>query len=155
MADTFSQIYIQIIFAVRERKSLIHPSWEAELYKYMTGIIQNKNQKLLAINGMPDHLHIFIGMEPSCCLSDLIREVKKSSNEFINKNRFSKYKFYWQRGFGAFSYHRSDLDRIISYVRNQKEHHSKKSFKDEYLALLNEFQIEFKDEYLFEWMDED
>ncbi|MBW7871109.1 MAG: transposase [Flavobacteriia bacterium] len=154
MADTFSQIYIQIVFAVKGRQSLIQTSWETELYKYITGIIQNRNQKLLAVNGMPDHIHILIGMSTSCCLSDLVREVKKSSNEFINSKGFSKFKFYWQNGFGAFSYHRSDLDRMISYIQNQKEHHSKKSFKEEYLELLKEFRVDFKDEYLFDWIED-
>ncbi|MCE3229405.1 MAG: tpn [Bacteroidetes bacterium] len=103
MANTYSQIYIQIVFAVRKRNSLIHPSWENELYKYITGIIQNKGQKLIAINGMPDHIHILIGMKPTCCLSDLVREIKKSSNEYVKENGFTKTQFQWQEGFGAFS----------------------------------------------------
>jgi REP element-mobilizing transposase RayT len=153
MAGTFSQIYIQIVFAVKGRGSLINASWEEELYKYMTGIVQNKGQKMLAINGMPDHIHVFIGMKPSCCLSDLVREIKKASNEFVNEKKFSKFKFQWQEGYGAFSYSHSNLDNVVKYVLNQKEHHKKKSFKEEYLEFLEKFEIEFKDEYLFEWID--
>ncbi|WPR72380.1 IS200/IS605 family transposase [Flavobacterium sp. NG2] len=102
--STYSQIYIQIVFAVKNREAQITHEWEEELYKYITGIVQNKGQKIVAINGMPDHIHIFIGMKPSCCLSDLVREIKKSSNSFINEKGFCKYKFEWQEGFGAFSY---------------------------------------------------
>ena len=152
MAGTFSQIYIQIVFAVKHRDSLISPEWEAELYKYITGIVQNKGQKMIAINGMPDHIHIFIGMKPSCCLSDLVREIKKSSNDFIKEKKFSKYKFNWQEGYGAFSYSHSAIDNVVKYVINQKEHHEKNTFKDEYVEFLNKFQIDFNDEYLFEWI---
>lgn len=153
MSGTFSQIYIQLVFAVKGRNSLISNLWEEELYKYITGIVQNKNQKMLAINGMPDHIHIFIGMKPSCCLSDLIREIKKSSNSFIKEKEFSKYKFEWQEGFGAFSYSHSSLDNVIGYINNQKEHHKKRSFKEEYIDSLRKFNIEFKNEYLFEWLE--
>lgn len=152
MTGTFSQIYIQIVFAVEHRDSLISPEWEDELYKYITGIVQNKGQKMLAINGMPDHIHIFIGMNPSCCLSDLVREIKKSSNDFIKEKNFSKFKFNWQEGYGAFSYSHSAIDNVVKYVMNQKEHHKKQTFKDEYLDFLNKFQIEYKDEYLFKWI---
>lgn len=108
---------------------------------------------MLAINGMPDHIHILIGMKPSCCLSDLVREIKKSSNSFVKEKEFSKYKFEWQEGFGAFSYSHSSLDNVIGYIKNQKEHHKKRSFKEEYIDFLEKFQIEFKDEYLFEWIE--
>ena len=152
-AGTFSQIYIQVVFAVKGRNSLIHSTWEKELYKYITGIVQNKGQKMLAINGMPDHIHFLIGMKPSCCLSDLVREIKKSSNAFIKEKRFSKFKFEWQKGYGAFSYSHSALDNVIGYVSNQKEHHKTKSFQEEYKAFLKNFEIEFKDEYLFDWIE--
>ncbi|MCX2839050.1 MULTISPECIES: IS200/IS605 family transposase [Salinimicrobium] len=153
MPGTFSQIYIQIVFAVKGRQSLISEQWEEELYKYITGIVTNKNQKLLAINGMPDHLHIFIGMKPSCCLSDLVREIKKASNEFINKNRFTRSKFEWQEGFGAFSYSYSSVDNVVRYIHNQKEHHRKRTFKHEYKDFLDKYQVEHKDEYLFDWIE--
>ncbi len=154
MSSTYTQIYIQVVFAVKYRQSLILPTWETELYKYITGIVQNKEQKMLAINGMPDHLHFLIGMKPSCCLSDLVREVKKSSNEFINEKGFCPSKFQWQEGFGAFSYSHSSLDNVIGYIMRQKEHHKKQTFKDEYLTFLKNFSIEYKDEYLFEWIDQ-
>jgi len=151
---TFSQIYIQVVFAVKGRESFIKKEWEEELYKYITGIVQNKGQKMLAINGMPDHIHFFIGMKPSCCLSDLVREVKKSSNAFIKEKRFSKFKFEWQEGYGAFSYSHSALDNVIGYINNQKEHHKTKSFKEEYKDFLIKFQVEHKDEYLFKWIED-
>ncbi|MDG4945877.1 IS200/IS605 family transposase [Weeksellaceae bacterium KMM 9713] len=151
---TFSQIYIQVVFAVKGRNSLIKSDWEEELFKYITGIVQNKGQKMLAINGMPDHIHFLIGMKPSCCLSDLVREIKKSSNLFINENGFSKYKFEWQEGYGAFSYSHSALDNVIKYINNQKEHHRTKTFKEEYKDFLLKFQVEHKDEYLFKWIED-
>lgn len=153
MPGTFSQIYIQVVFAVKGRPSLIAADWEEELYKYITGIVQNKGQKMLAINGMPDHIHFLIGMKPSCCLSDLVREVKKSSNTFIQEKRFSRNKFEWQEGYGAFSYSHSALDTVIAYITNQKEHHRKKTFRDEYMAFLKKFDVEFNEAYLFEWIE--
>jgi REP element-mobilizing transposase RayT len=153
MASTFSQIYIQIVFAVKGRDSLISDNWEEELFKYTTGIISNKGQKLLAINGMPDHIHFLIGMKPNCCLSDLVREIKKSTNEWINSKAFTKTKFQWQEGFGAFSYSHSGLSNVIAYIQNQKEHHQKKSFREEYKEFLSQFQIDHKEEYLFDWIE--
>ncbi|MCH6234280.1 IS200/IS605 family transposase [Cognataquiflexum rubidum] len=152
MPGTFSQLYIHVVFAVRGRKSLILSNWEDELYKYVTGIIQNKDQKLLAINGMPDHIHILIGMKPNCCLSDLVREVKKSSNNFIKERKFTRQKFEWQDGYGAFSHGQRSLDNVIQYIMNQKERHKTQTFRDEYVAFLKKFQIEYKEEYLFEWI---
>jgi len=153
MADTFTQIYIQVIFAVQNRKALIQHAWEEELYKYITGVVQNKGQKMLAINGIHNHIHFFIGMKPTCCLSDLVREIKKSSNVFINEKKFTPFKFQWQEGFGAFSYSHSQLTDVIQYIANQKIHHKKRSFKEEYEAFLKAFEIEFRDEYLFDWID--
>src|SRR5690606_32360203 len=153
MAGTFSQIYIQVVLAVKGRENLIHFSWEEELYKYISGIITNKGQKLLAINGMPDHIHILMGIRPSCCLSDLVREIKKASNGFIHQKKFVRGKFQWQEGYGAFSYSHSALDNVIGYIQNQKEHHRKKIFKEEYKEFLTQYQIEHKDEYLFTWIE--
>ena len=152
MPGTFSQIYIHVVFAVKGRDSLILPEWEKRLYRYVTGIVQGKEQKMLAINGMPDHLHFLIGMKPSCSLSDLVREVKKSSNEFIRENKFTKFKFSWQEGFGAFSYSHSQLDNVINYIANQKAHHKKRTFKEEYLDFLEKFNVPFEERYLFEWL---
>lgn len=151
--STYTQIYIQIVFAVQGRNSLIQTDWETELYKYITGIVRNKEQKMLAINGIPDHIHFLIGMKPTCCLSDLIREIKKSSNEFIKENKFTRLKFNWQEGFGAFSYSHSQLDTVIAYIMNQKQHHNKKSFKDEYTNILKEYKVEYNVKYLFEWIE--
>jgi REP element-mobilizing transposase RayT len=153
MADTYSQIYIQTVFAVQNRNALILNLWEEELYKYITGIVQNKGQKMLSINGTPNHIHFFIGMKPTCCLSDLVREIKKSSTSFIKEKRFCKYRFTWQEGFGAFSYSHSQLTDVIKYIENQKLHHAKVTFEAEYLSFLKAFEIEFKNEYLFEWID--
>jgi len=150
MSSTFSQLYIQLVFAVKGRHSLIHRSWEEELYKYITGIVKAKGQKMLAINGMPDHIHILIGMKPACCLSDLAREVKKASHEFIKEKKFTPQKFEWQEGYGAFSYSHSSVSNVIGYILNQKKHHQKRTFKEEYEELLVRFEIEFKQEYLFE-----
>lgn len=153
MPGTFSQIYIQTVFAVRNRDCLIHPQWEEELYKYITGIVQSKGQKMLQINGMPDHIHFLIGMKPSCCLSDLVREIKKSSTDLIKERNFLKSRFHWQEGFGAFSYSHSSLSSVIGYIQMQKDHHRKITFREEYISLLKSFDIEFKDEYLFNWIE--
>ena len=151
--STYSQIYIHVVFAVKGRESLIHYSWEEELYKYISGIVKNKEQKMLAINGMPDHIHFLIGMKPSCCLSDLIREIKKSSNDLIREKKFCKHKFQWQEGYGAFSYSNSSINNVIEYIQNQKDHHKKKTFRDEYIDFLTKFEIQFKNEYLFQWIE--
>jgi REP element-mobilizing transposase RayT len=153
MAGTFSQIYIQVVFAVKIRDSLISAEWEERLYQYITGIVREKEQKMLAINGIQNHIHFFIGMKPSCCLSDLVREVKKSSNDFIKENKLTKFKFNWQEGYGAFSYSHSQIDNVIKYVMNQKEHHRKITFKEEYIDFLKKFEIEHDEKYLFEWVD--
>ncbi|MES2765410.1 MAG: IS200/IS605 family transposase [Bacteroidota bacterium] len=153
MANTYSQIYIHIVFSIKGRNSLIHQSWEEKLYQYITGIIRKKGQKLLAINGMPDHIHILIGMKPDCNLSELVREIKKSSNDYIKENHLTPFNFQWQSGFGAFSYSHSQLDNVISYIANQKSHHQTKTFKTEYLELLEKFNVDFKNEYLFEWIE--
>jgi REP element-mobilizing transposase RayT len=129
------------------------PDWEERLYRYITGIVQTSGQKMLAINGMPDHLHFFIGMKPSCCLSDLVREIKKSSNEFVNDSGFTKFKFSWQEGFGAFSYEQSQLDMVIRYIMNQKDHHKKKTFREEYTCLLKNFNVTYNEQYLFDWIE--
>jgi len=153
MAGTFSQIYVQVVFAVQNSECMINSLWEEELYKYISGIIRNKEQKLLAINGMPDHIHFFIGMKPSCCLSDLVREIKKSSTEFIKEKKLSKFKFNWQEGYGAFSYSHSQIDSVVKYIMNQKEHHKKQTFREEYIDFLKKFEIEFKEDYLFKWIE--
>lgn len=153
MANTYSQMYVQIVFAVKFRECLINSNWEEELYRYISGIVTNKGQKLLAINGMPDHIHILIGIKPTCNPSDLVREIKKASTEFIKSKKFVTSNFQWQEGFGIFTYNHSDLDRIINYILYQKEHHRKQSFREEYTEQLLSNNVEHKPEYLFEWIE--
>lgn len=153
MPNTYSQIYLHIIFAVKGRESVIGVKWEEELYKYITGIVQNKGNKMLAINGMPDHIHFVIGYNPNVKIPDLVREIKKASNKFIKEKKFVRSNFQWQEGYGVFSYSKSGLDSVIKYVRNQKEHHRKKTFREEYTAFLNKFEVDFSDEYLFVFLD--
>jgi putative transposase len=153
MPGTFSQIYIQVVFAVKGRQNLIAPKWKDELHKYMSGIITGKGQKSIIVNGMPDHIHAFIGLKPAMAISDLVRDIKNNSSNFINSHNFLKTKFCWQKGFGAFSYSRSQIERVYRYILNQEEHHKRKTFKTEYLDLLRKFEIEYDERYLFEWYD--
>ena len=149
MANTYTQIHIQAIFAVQNRQCLIHEEWEVELYKYITGIIQKNGHKLLQINGMSDHVHIFFGMRPKQALSDLMKNVKESSSKWINNRGFLRHHFSWQEGFGGFSYAKSQVPTIIRYIQNQEEHHKKQSFIEEYLSFLEEFEIDFDERYIF------
>ena len=153
MPNTFSQIYIHVIFSVKKREYLIRSEWKEELYKYIAGIVRNKNQKLLIINGMPDHIHLLIGLKPEKSLSELVRDIKNNSTNFINDRKFVNGKFYWQEGYGAFSYSDSQLDRVINYIQNQELHHKNKSFKDEYLEILKRFKINYNTEYLPEFIE--
>ncbi|MDQ3180507.1 MAG: IS200/IS605 family transposase [Acidobacteriota bacterium] len=153
MANTYSQIYIQIVFAVHGRENLIEFQWREELYKYIAGIIKNHNQKLIAIGGVADHIHILLGIEPNIALSDLVRDIKANSSRFINEKKFVRGKFSWQEGFGAFSYSRSQIDAVVKYIQNQENHHAEKSFKEEYKDFLQKFEVEFNERYLFEFLD--
>ncbi len=153
MANTFSQIYIQTVFAVSGRLSLIRQDFKEHLYKYVTGIVRNRGQKLLSIGGMPDHVHILIGLKPSMALSDLVREIKADSSNFVNQRKFVRGKFSWQEGYGAFSYGHSQLDTIIRYIQNQEKHHRHRSFRHEYLTLLKEFEIAFEEKYVFQFIE--
>jgi len=153
MANTFSQIYIQIVFSVKGRQNLIQKTWRDELYKYICGIVNGKEQKVYAIGGMADHLHVLISINPTICLSDLVRDIKANSSKWINEKHFVAGKFHWQEGFGAFSYSQSQLDIIIAYINNQEQHHKKKTFRDEYVELLQKFNIEYDEKYLFEWIE--
>ena len=153
MANTFSQIYIQTVFAVSDRQSLIRPEFKEDLYKYMTGIVKNQGQKLISINGVADHIHILIGLKPAMALADLVREIKADSSKFVNEKRFVRGRFSWQEGYGAFSYGHSQLNTIIRYIQNQEQHHRRSSFKNEYLTLLRKFDIAFEEKYVFEFID--
>ncbi len=149
MANTYTQIHIQVVFAVQNRKSLIPTERKEELYRYMTGIIQNHGHKLLAINGMPDHVHILFGMRPAQALSDLMKQVKQNSSKWINERGFMRGRFSWQEGFGAFSYSKTDLPKVQAYIRDQEEHHRRRTFHDEYLELLKAFDVEHDERYIF------
>lgn len=153
MANTFSQIYIQTVFAVNGRLSLIHSEFKEELYKYITGIVRNNGHKLISINGMPDHVHILIGLKPVMALSDLVRDIKADSSNFINDKNWVRGRFSWQEGYGAFSYGHSQLDTIIRYIQNQERHHARSSFKIEYLSFLKKFGIAFDEKYVFKFIE--
>lgn len=155
MANTYTQIYIQVVFAVSGRLSLIRNEHKEEIYKYITGIVRNDGHKLIVINGMPDHLHILLGLKPDMALSELVRDIKSNASNFINQRRLAQGKFGWQEGYGAFSYGHSQLDTIIRYIQNQEQHHSRRSFRDEYLALLKKFQITFENKYVFSFLEEE
>ena len=154
MANTYTQIYIHIVFAVKGRQSLLPESCRDELFKYITGIVKNRNQKLIAINGTGDHIHIFVGMRPTITLSDLVRDIKAGSSGFINERNWVSGRFNWQEGFGAFSCSHSDIGRVIKYIDGQKGHHAKIHFRDEYLSMLKQSAVEYDERYLFSTDDQ-
>lgn len=153
MASTYSQIYIQYVFAVKGRKNLLHKAWREEVFKYISGIIKAKDQKPIIVNGVADHVHVFVGLKPSMCISDLVRDIKNNSSKFINEQGWINGKFSWQEGYGAFSYAHSQIDNVYHYILNQEEHHRKKTFKEEYLEFLQKFEVKYDDKYLFDWLD--
>jgi REP element-mobilizing transposase RayT len=149
MPNTYTQLYIQFVFAVKYRSAVINASWKDDLYKYITGIVQNQKHKLLSINGMPDHIHILVGLHPSQSISELLQDIKGSSSKWINEKGFIKGKFEWQEGYGAFSYSKSHLKNVIHYIENQEEHHTKKSFREEYVEFLVESGIDYDERFIF------
>jgi len=153
MANTYSQIYLHFVFAVQNRISLINPKWQSELYKYMGGIIANNGHKSYIINGMPDHVHALVSMNPKQAPSDLMHDIKRSSSLWINDNQLVVGKFSWQEGFGAFSYGKSQIPDIASYIEQQQEHHKKRTFIDEYIAFLKLFEVEFDEKYIYKPID--
>lgn len=153
MANTYSQIFLQIVFSVKGRQNLIQKTWKEELYKYICGIVNGKKQKVYAIGGMADHIHILVSIKPNIAVSDLVRDVKANSSKWINDNKFVTGKFQWQEGFGVFSYSKSQLNTVIAYIENQENHHKKQSFKEEYIQLLKKFNIEYDDKFLFDWIE--
>ena len=152
MPNTYSQIYIQSVFAVKDRLNLIPSQYREKLHKYITGIVQNREQKMLSIFCMPDHTHLLVGLKPSIAISDLARDIKAGSSNFINDSRWVPGKFNWQEGFGAFSYSRSHIDAVIKYILHQEDHHRKKTFKEEYLDFLKKYEVKYDEKYLFEWI---
>jgi putative transposase len=153
MPNTYTQIHIQAVFPVKYRRSQIQNEWKNELYKYITGIVQNHKHKMLAINGMPDHLHVFFGMRPTQSISDLLQNIKGSSSEWINDQKLTQRRFEWQQGYGAFSYCKAEVQKVIVYIHSQELHHRKKSFLEEYRLLLEEFEIEFDEQFIFKELE--
>jgi putative transposase len=155
MPGTYSQLYIQIVFAVKGRQNLIEKEWRDELHKYISGIITGKGQKSIIVNGVADHIHCFVGLKPAMAISDLVRDIKNNSSKYVNENGWVKGKFSWQEGFGSFSYSHTHIDNVYRYILNQEQHHKKKTFKEEYLEFLEKFRIEYNEKYLFEWYDKE
>ena len=150
MADTYTQLYIHIIFAVKGRQSIIPKQHKDELHRYITGIIDGKNQTVIQINSMSDHIHILVGITPDIAISDLVRDIKANSSKFINKQRWIAGRFEWQTGFAAFSYAHSQLNTVARYIKNQEEHHSRQTFREEYLAFLERFDVSYNPKYVFD-----
>lgn len=155
MPNTYSQLYVHLVFAVKNRESLLLKPWRNEVFKYMNGILTNKNHKPIIINGVEDHAHIFMGLNPNESISNIARDLKNNSNRFIKESKFIDKQFNWSQGYGAFSVANQDIDRIYNYIKNQEEHHKKEKFESEYKFMLQEHQIEYKPEYLFQWIDLD
>ncbi len=149
MPNTYTQLYIHYVFAAKYRAAILHESWDERLRLYITAIAQNHGHKMLAINNMPDHLHLFVGANPTESMSDFMRIIKSESSEWINKEKFTRNKFHWQDGYGAFSYSRSQIDKVVKYILNQQEHHKKITFLDEYRKLLRAFNVEYDERYIF------
>ena len=150
MANTYTKIHIQFIFAVKYRDGVIHRTWKNELYKYITGIVQTQKHKMLAINGMPDHVHLLAGIRPAQSISSLLQDIKGSSSKWINDNKLVKGRFEWQEGYGAFSYGASQLNKVINYIMNQEIHHKKISFRSEYLSFLKKIEVDYDEKYIFQ-----
>ncbi|MFN5346713.1 MAG: IS200/IS605 family transposase [Bacteroidota bacterium] len=150
MANTYTQLYIHVVFAVKRRACVISKSWRDELFQYITGIITNKGQKLMIVNGVEDHIHILLGIKPDCNLSDLVRDIKANSSRWINEKKLVQGKFEWQNGFGAFSVGASQVNIICNYIAHQEEHHQTTKFRKEYIEFLQAYDIDYKEEYLFE-----
>ena len=154
MANTYTQSYFHLVFAVKNRDALIKKEWKAEMEMYITGIVQNHRHKMLAIASMPDHIHILIGYNVNHLIPDLVEEIKTSSNSWIKRNKLSKFMFEWQKGYGAFTHSRSQIDVVVKYILSQEEHHKRKLFKEEYLNILEKNDVEFTGEYLFEFFSD-
>lgn len=153
MPNTYTQLLTQLVFAVKGRQNLIGEPIREKVEKFICGTAKNRKHKPLAIYCMPDHLHLLVGLSPDQSVSDLVKEIKVSSNDLINDNHLTKQRFYWQEGYGAFSYSRSALDNVVKYILNQKEHHKKKTFKEEYTSFLEKFEVAYNEKYLFEFYD--
>jgi REP element-mobilizing transposase RayT len=153
MANTYTQLYVHLVFSPKNREALIKKAWKDDIEKYITGIVQNNGHKLLAISCMPDHIHVFIGYNQNQLIPDLVENIKTSSNAWIKENKFSKFKFQWQKGYGAFSHSQSQLSEVVNYILNQESHHRKRNFREEYLEILKKNDVKYQDEYMFEFFD--
>ncbi len=152
-SGTYSQIYIHLVFAVKNRESFLIPAIQEEVFKFIAGTINSMEHKSLAVNGMTDHIHCLLGLHPTQSISEIAKEVKRSSSNFINQNKLLSGKFEWQTGYGGFSYSKSQIDNVIKYIINQKIHHKKQTFKDEYLDFLKKFDVEYNPDFLFNFFD--
>lgn len=153
MANTYSQIYLHFVFSVKHRQCLIPKHHKDELHRYITGLVQNRNAKMLAVHCMPDHTHLFVGFKPAMSISDFVKEIKVESNQFINQKQWTSHKFEWQEGYGVFSYSQSQIDHVVRYILGQEEHHRKRTFGEEYRDLLRKFQVSFEEKHLFDFFD--
>jgi REP element-mobilizing transposase RayT len=154
MAGTYTQIYIQYVFAVKGRENLLQKPWRDEVFKYMAGIIKGKGQKPIIVNGVENHVHVLVGLKPAMSISDLVRDIKNNSTNFINEQKYVDKRFQWQEGYGAFSYAHSQINDVYQYILNQEAHHAKKTFHEEYLDFLQKFEIEYDERYLFDWLED-
>jgi len=155
MAGTFSQIYLHFVFAVHGRQHLIQKEYKEELHRYISSLVHTRKAKTLAVHCMPDHTHLFVGFKPSVLISDFVKEIKVESNEFIKSKAWTNHSFKWQEGYGVFSYGQSQIDRVCRYIQNQKQHHRKRTFREEYLEFMNRFNVPFEDQFLFNWVEEE
>lgn len=154
MANTYTQCYFHLVFSPKNKEALIKKEWRSDLEKYITAVVQNNGHKLLAVGGMPDHMHILIGYNPIERIPDLVEEIKTSTNKWIKENKLSKFKFEWQRGYGAFTHSKTQIDKVVNYILTQEEHHKKRTFQEEYMEILNKNGVEYDDKYLFEFFSE-
>jgi putative transposase len=154
MSNTYTQLYVHVVFTVAGRQSLLARTWRDDVFRYITGIVRNRREKLLAINGVSDHVHIALGLTPTIPLSDLVRDIKAGSSGFINSQKWVRGRFRWQEGFGAFSFARADLDRVVKYIMNQESHHNKRLFREEFVQILDESNIAYEERYLFKWIED-
>lgn len=155
MPNTYTQVYVQLVFAVQGRISLIHENWKQEFYAYIIGLIENRNHKILAIGGMPDHIHIFVSLQPTQSISNLVQEVKRASSLWVNNKHYVRGNFMWQEGYGAFSYSKSQIDNVVTYINNQEQHHHKCTFLEEYKLFLENFGIQYDEKYIFKPIEND
>lgn len=153
MSGTYSQIYLQVVIVVKGRQNLLQKAWRQDVFRYMASIITDRGHKSIIVNGVADHVHLFIGLKPSMALSDLMRDVKSNSSRFINEKKWLRGKFSWQSGYGAFSYSRSHVERVYQYILNQEKHHEKETFQQEYINFLEKFEVEYDEKYLFNWLE--